>query len=223
MLIGRSRRSKVPGVLTAALVLVLVGCGKSGAQPPEDPFGSEEEYLSLVSDGWAETLGVEDPPEVEVVRYVGSDEVDTVYRECMSGSGSGYSGDGVGFIVPEGQESQFALAQYTCRMQHPVKQKYAQDWGKEQVQIQYQWTRDFLIPCLEEYGHPINSALPSEAKFVETWDSDSYFPFEEVSLSVTGEEYNLAWAELESQCPQVAPGEVLWDTMSIDTWQDLRR
>lgn len=203
------------GLLVPAVVMTLAGCA---AGEPEGVSGTEDSPQSLKkqAEGWADFLGVEDPPEVKPVRYVETEERDEVVLQCLSEAG--YTIIDGGVDVPTGNEEAFALAQYTCYMQYPVPERYAQPWGEEQVRAQYAWTIDFVIPCLEERGHPI-APPPSESVFVDSYDSDPYYPFVEVNLAVPEAEFNAAWYQLEADCPQEVPGSVLWDGLSLEEWK----
>jgi hypothetical protein len=169
----------------------------------------------------ADYLGVKDPPQVEVARYVYSEELDGVLRHCLEEAGYPTGSNG-GVDVPTGNEDAFALARYTCYMKYPVPEKYTQTWTDEQLRNQYAWTTGFVIPCLEEHGHPI-APPPSESVFIDSWASDPYFPFAEVRLSVPQTKYDQAWDELEAACLQQAPDEVLWDSMSVAEWKERHR
>ncbi|MEL1619826.1 hypothetical protein, partial [Acinetobacter baumannii] len=60
---------------------------------------------------------------------------------------------------------------------------------------QYEWTTEFVVPCLEEAGHPITN-IPSESVFLERWTSERpFFPFEQVQIPGGGsaEQFNKAW------------------------------
>lgn len=202
-------------VVTASIALLaLTGC--AGDTKPEETAGADTAYLEQLSASWAEYYGVADPPAVTTIRFIGTEEVDSVHRECLLEAG--FERDDVGLIsVPEGQESVFALAEYTCRMQYPVPEQYTQEWTDEQIGTQFAWTMQFVIPCLEDAGHPITDP-PSESVFVESWESDPFYPFAQVRIEAAAEQYNTEWAALEAQCPQIAPGEVLWEGVKIEEW-----
>ena len=193
----------------------MAGCS-SGDLEVDSDIAESSGYLSVRAQNWADYFGVADPPDVEVVRYVGTEELDKIVRQCVTDAG--YPATDGGFDVPAGNEEAFALAQYTCYVQYPVPERYTQAWGDEQVRAQYRWTVDFVIPCLEERGHPI-APPPSEAVFLELHSNDPYFPFAEVKLSVPEDEFNAAWMRLETECPQEIPGSVLWDGLSVEEWK----
>jgi len=219
--VNLSRSAKGGILVVAALcLLAITGCGVTGETPVSGESASADgsaEYLESRAEQWASFYGVSDPPEIDVVRYVGTEELDATLRECMTAAGYPTESNG-GVNVPAGNEDAFALAQYTCAVQYPVPERYTKAWTDEEIRVQYRWTVDFVIPCLESRNHPIADP-PSESVFVDSWRSAPYFPFSQVSLSVAEENFNQAWAELEQACPQQAPGEVLWDGVSIDDWK----
>lgn len=206
-------------LLAAALCLAaLTGCtaGDSGAKPANE--GSDD-YLQARSEQWAAFYGVENPPAIDMVRYVDTVELDATLQECLAAAGYPTESNG-GVNVPSGNEDAYALAQYTCAVEYPVPERYTKEWGDAQVRTQYSWTVEFVIPCLEALNHPV-APPPSESVFVDSWASDPYFPFAQISLAVPEEDFNQVWAQLEATCPQQAPGEVLWDGVSIDDWKQI--
>lgn len=200
--------------ITILGTIFLSACTTSATENRADLVGSA--YLGQVAKSWAEHYGISDPPKVQPIRFIASEEVDTIHKECLINAG--YKQNDMNSInVPEGQEKTFALAEYTCRMQYPISEKYTQKWGKNEILTQYAWTRDFVIPCLNNADYPV-AGLSSESVFVETWESKPFYPFEQVVLDVPAEKYNAAWASLEEKCRQIVPDAVLWEGVSIAEW-----
>lgn len=71
------------------------------------------------------------------------------------------------FSPPPDQQDTFDLTQYECWMAYPILRKYAQPWGDEQIEAQYDWTVDVLIPCLEAEGYAIQG-IPSRETFIDS-------------------------------------------------------
>lgn len=216
---GNSKLRSLSAAVLAITVGVLAGCGHTSPQATDGGVGmSEAEYLEIVSQGAAEYYEVADPPLVEVVRFVDTDELDEVSRQCMDELGFGSD-----YLWFPGQDGDFKRAEYVCIMRYPTIQRYTGDWGQDQKRIQYQWTVEFVIPCLEAEGHAIQN-VPSEAEFLDRYEADPFYPFSQVILTQTDPDvYNTEWARLESLCTQIAPGVVAWDGMSIAQWQDTRK
>ena len=208
-------------------VLALTGC--SGGQDDE-PSSDAEVSAAAERAHWekgarelAAYYELSDPPEVEVVRYVATEERDEVLTDCLRDSGWSVDSGG-GVDVPEGQESRYKEAQYVCALKYPVPARYDQEWGDEQLRQQYAWTTEFVVPCLEEAGHPITN-IPSESVFLEKWTSETpFFPFSQVQIPGGGsaEQFNKAWSDLNAQCPQMMPGSVMWDGITIEEWKAQR-
>ena len=195
-----------------------MGCGGSevDSEPAEGDLTGlpEQEYLAQDQAYWAEYLKIENPPAVEVIRYVDSDESQQVYRECMGEQG--FPTDSEGAIdVPIEQQEHFMLSQFTCYVRYPLKQEYAKPDGSEQVSIQYDWTTQFVIPCLEEMGQIIPEP-PSRTEFIDQWASAPYFPFQHVVVS--NAHFNEELDALENKCLQSAPGAVRWGELTIEEW-----
>jgi len=203
-------------MISGAIVFLLAGCTSTLPTPNTTPLLSEEDYLNQVASDWAAALGVEDPPEVRMVRYIFAEERDATLRSCLEGEGYSLDNSGL-YSVPPNQAEAFATAQYVCAVRYPVDQRYAQPWTSDQVRIQYAWTNRFVVPCLEAQGYSIGDP-PSEGTFVDTWSSDPWYPFAQVRLNVSAERFNVEWAKLEATCLQIAPSQVLWDSMTIDEW-----
>lgn len=221
----RAGRALMGAVITG--VFALTGCSGDQADEPsagsEASVAAEKAHWEQAAKDLAEYYELSDPPEVEVVRYVSTEERDEVLTDCLGDSGWSVDAGG-GVDVPAGQESRYKEAQYVCALKYPVPARYEQEWGDEQLRQQYAWTTEFVVPCLEEAGHPITN-IPSESVFLDMWTSERpFFPFEQVQIPGGGsaEQFNEAWNDLEAQCPQMMPGSVMWDGVSIEEWKARR-
>lgn len=218
----------MPGLLVRALCLgalvafLLAGCGDSSA----DQSGTSNrasspqvstEYLRKISESLSQSFGIDDPPQVEVIRAMLPEELDDTLLACVTEEGFPLTAEGV-FKIPEGQKTAYNMAQYVCRMRYPVIERYAQPLKAKQIEIQYDWTIQFVIPCLEQQGFRISN-VPTEARFIDTWNSDPFYPMAQVSLSEKdARSYNQRMSDLEKTCPQAAPSSVTWDGQSIESW-----
>lgn len=212
--------------IVCALLLTLTACANSETQDLAEfdlTQVSEEEYLDHVAEAWADYFNVEEPPVVEVVRYVGSEEQQQIVHDCTIEAGFTESPYG-GFETPEEQLGAFKRAQYICYMQYPLNQKYVKPWGLEEKEKQYDWTVNFVIPCLQNLGYTIDDEVPSKAVFVDQYEYEPYFPFSQLEgqVSASNEDFNTAWADLENSCPQMIPDQILWDGMTQEQWAALR-
>lgn len=158
----------------------------------------------------AEYLGVTDPPDIEVVRWVLPEEFSDIEAECLDKHGFPRQADG-SYTVPEDQRATFGLAQFECYAAYPVHPRYTREWTEEQIGRQYDWTVQSVIPCLEDQGLIVGEPPPTRSTFIDQWATSPYFPFAFLnSETLTDEE----WNELELLCPQQAPSDVLWAGIS---------
>lgn len=207
-------------VVAAALIPTMAGCSDTNRGAQSDTAHANGDIVAGVDDSLAEHYGVDDPPEVSIVRHVMPEEKQSLFDECLREAG--YIVDAPGSLTyPPEQQSAAGLAQYICQMQYPIIEKYNQQWSVEQIRIQYKWTLEFVIPCLEEQGHPISN-VPSETVFLESWNVEPFFPFAQVELDVPSDDFNAEWRSLEDECLQITASPVLWDAMSIDDWRASR-
>ena len=209
------------------VIVLLASCGKgddNGADTLEEARteGPSAEYIAGIDEWYTDFYGLSDLPEVEFVRYVPSEEIDFVIRQCVIDQGFP-APDGVNFDVPPENQENMYLAQYICARQYAIDEKYLGEWAEDQTRLQYQWTIEYLIPCLEERGHPI-SEPPSEAVFVDGWNSgDSFYPFQQIELDVPSAEYNIIWDALEQECPQQIPLAIAYGDQTIEEWKASRQ
>lgn len=210
-------------IARSVVVFVTAVSLASCAPEPENPaeaLDTDQSYLQETAATWAEYYHIADPPLVTPVRYIGTEEADQVHRDCLLDAG--YPANSFGMIdFPEDQKQQFDLAEFTCKMQYPLPERYTQVWSDAEISTQYAWTVQYVIPCLEREGHRV-STPPSETVFLETWRSDAFYPFKDVKIDLPGAQFNQEMTRLENLCPQIAPGSVLFDGMSISDWTATR-
>lgn len=202
----------------ALLVASMAGC--AGGDGERATVDGDTAVVSAVDASLADFFGVDDPPEVAIIRHVMPEDKQPLLDDCLREAGYVVESPG-SLMYPREQQEAAGLAQYICHMQYPTMEKYSQEWGAEQVRIQYAWTVEFLIPCLEERGHLIVD-VPSETVFLDSWNAGPFYPFAQVELDVPTNDYNRQWRNLEAECLQIAASPVLWDAMSIDDWQGSR-
>ncbi len=206
---------------SAAIVALFAACAPVSESPEagNTSQASSGDYLEQMSREYAVYYGLDsaDVPDVDVIRYVMPEERQAHQDSCLKEAGYQVDGPGQLFFPPE-QEAAAALDQYVCRMKYPPIERYSQPWGDRQVGIQYDWMVEFVIPCLEGEGHPI-TGIPSRDVFIDSYETDAFYPFSQIQVDQSGEDFNVEWERLESTCTQIAPSEVLWDGLSIDDWK----
>lgn len=214
--------------ITVSLTAVLLysGCGiGSGTETTGESVSEQQKAADEYILKWyADFHRIDNPPEVKVVRWVEIEDSQLVYQQCLTDAG--FSSEFEDRLLSKEEERLINLAAYTCRAQYPVKvhPKY-KEWGKKEIKRQYDWTVDFLIPCLAEQGFTAED-VPSEATFIDTWESDPYYPARYVELpaeSMKPSEYNRRMLEIDYTCPQIIPDQVLYDGVSIEAWKSSRK
>ncbi len=205
-------------VLGLAVIPMLASCSGTGndlevEQSPHDDATALADMRRM----WVDFYQIVDAPDVDVVRWVRPEEMGETQDDCLRAAG--FQVDAPGQVYyPEEQKQAADLAQYTCRMQYPVMSKYTQEWGSAQLDLQYEWTVEYVVPCLQEQGHP-TADIPTKEVFTDQWATDPFYPFAQIKLDLPADAYNAEWYRLETVCPQIAPSTVLWDSMTINEWQ----
>ena len=209
-----------------AAVLLCSGCSDSiESSTAEKTTSPQQETADKASLEWyADFYRIENPPEVKVVRWVDDEEYDVVHHQCLADAGFPFEfGDSE---ISDEEEALYNNAAYTCHAQYPVKvHPKDKEWGKKEIKRQYEWTVDFLIPCLAEQGFTAED-VPSEATFIDTWESDPYYPARYVELpaeNMKPSEQNRRMLDIDYTCPQIIPNEILLDGQSIEEWKGSRK
>ncbi|NLG21212.1 MAG: hypothetical protein GX555_07245 [Actinomycetales bacterium] len=173
------------------------------AAGPERSGISREDQLAAL---WQESgLGGE-ALEVELVREVDDQEWGTVHAECLTAAGfpPEVSGGSVTAVVPEGQEEEHALADYTCRAQYPRALEHEQPLTRQQLAQVHAWFLAETIPCYTEHGHVVDD-VPTLEEFVNDYRGPGSMWLPE--YAVKGDPVP---AELDETCPRFPPDDVLF-------------
>lgn len=202
-------------IMALALLTAIGGCSTSSpdeAQPPEASPG-DSSYFETYQRDMAETLGIEDPPDVEFVRYITPQESVQVVNDCLEAEGWQPTEDssGTSFQYPADQQEAFNLASYVCSVKYPVEQKYMEPLSDHQARLLYDHYVEALIPCLEQEGYEISAAPPSFEVFRA--DPTQWNPIDEIepqlSSDITSGKY-ASYAAFEQTCPQAPSDELLY-------------
>lgn len=120
----------------------------------------------------AADLGVEDPPEVEVIREIAPNAQGLkVLTDCMIDKGYPYeydeTQDGVSIDTGLIDYEQHQLDTYICEMQYPVAQQYQVEWGQREWRTLYDHYVQEYIPCVTRLGY-VPEPSPTFEVFYET-------------------------------------------------------
>lgn len=214
---------RLAGLSLATAAILATGCSADLTPDSEQSSGptrtesgltvaEESRYLREMGEGLRVSFPISDTPEsVEVRRWIKPEEADRVSRECINDNGFPMNPDG-SFSMGEQSEA-YWRTWYECTMAYPVIPKYTAPWGSQQVEAQYDWTTEYLIPCLESHGVMVRD-VPTREVFAATWEVDPYYPWTYVSGTLSGAEE----LELEYACPQIAPADVLWEGVAVPSF-----
>lgn len=149
--------------------LLCGACQSEVQQPTEQPENttrSQEEELRQ----FADTLGIPDPPEVEVVREVSPSESSAVHNACLVEDGW-VQNDDKSFSFTDEQEPALNLSEYMCAAAYPIADYYLQPMQPEQWEMVYDHYVEDFIPCARRHGFD-TSEPPTRERFLafpESW------------------------------------------------------
>jgi len=152
--------------LTVLAVIVLAGCSGADRSPPAQAERSAAEQAT--EPGLAESMGLDDPPSVSLIRQISPAESQAVWQLCLKEAGWDLvETDGADpyFDVPVEQEQAFNLARYVCYSQYPVADKYTDPLSQEQLEVLYEHWTSITVPCFEELGYDVGD-VPTRESFL---------------------------------------------------------
>ena len=131
-----------------------------------DKLVMRKEHLASL----AASYGIDDPPEVELERWIYPTEHGPTQKECFAEAGfeveSGPEGEGVRVVGPvnDAQAPLLNLAHYTCTARFYIDPDFMQFPTTDQIRVSYEYMTEVLIPCLKEQGYD-----PSDPPALETY------------------------------------------------------
>ena len=159
---------RIPAVraLVGLVLLPLVVSGCTGTSqyeyerlPPIEGYHPSEwdmdRYRSDLA-RLADDLEIDEPPTVEIVRWVNREAVVDTMVSCLAGKGvSVRKVDDQGFQItsPPGQEAATNLAHYECSAQYPVRLDTERPATDEEQQALYAYLVDVWLPCAADLGY----------------------------------------------------------------------
>lgn len=204
-------RSLVGLVLVLVTGTSLLACSspRSDQTGSANPLNLEQREANLRE--LAAGLGLDEPPSVDLVRFVAESEWTTVQLGCLNDLGYPVVAmpDGRGIdssMIPASQAARggpYALAVYTCQAQYSMEPSTG-ELTEEELGELYDWYLGVEVPCLEEHGAEVSDP-PSRASFIETYNSNPWIPFGAIDHEALGPE---KIDELLAECPQ-SPADVI--------------
>lgn len=207
-----------PGVITpiAVCALALTACSPSSSEdePQESPTPVVTLDDNAALDERARELGIEDPPDVNVVREIAPDEYDEVIGTCMEAAGfpPASEGDqaGLSFNFPEDQSEQANLSLYICQSEHPIAARFQGGLSDEGARAMYRHLVESYVPCVAARGYAVADP-PSLETYLRTPESDRWTPWLEVHAHIRAQPGSGgSISELETRCPPAPPTEELF-------------
>ena len=135
------------------------------------------------------------------MRVVDQNEWPGAVSDCMATAGFAMSISPDGGLsitsLPAEQEQAYTVAYFTCTAEYPLNPVYRVPLSEEQLRYLYWYWDGTLRSCLTDNGYSISEA-PSEARFLETYDSEEgWAPFAEVHPATADE-----WFDVVTSCTE---------------------
>lgn len=127
----------------------------------------------------ARGLGLSNPPNIDLVRWISPEEWAPSMLGCLAGQGLpvGYTADGGidSSLVPSDEQPALQLAMYSCTAQFTVDPRYSMPLNAEQRGILYDFLTTSYVPCLGGLGIEV-AVPPSRQRFIAAGDDDGWQP-----------------------------------------------
>lgn len=214
--VGHARQGT--GLLAAALV-ALAACSQ-GSEPAVETSSSanQGEANQLYADragSLAREYGIQDPPQVDIVRTVTPEETDQVHANCMQEAGWPavvLTDGGVEYDYAAEQEQEFNLALYTCLVQYPPEPQYLGGMDEQQWSIMYDHLVNVFVPCAEREGFDVGE-IPSRETYLAQPDGQKWFPGSQIARTITsgGSDRYTDVEQFQEVCPPTPDPEDLYD------------
>lgn len=153
----------------------------------------------------ADSLGITPATTPDLVRYIVPEEAGVTYATCLREQGfsatANPDGTGVTAERPDDQSGAYDLALWTCEARYTINPRLMPAGGPPAAYLGLVWdyTNDFLIPCLAAAGHPATEDLPTREIFMTTGGSWKGYP------TVADDQA----AELAKSCPRQVPSALV--------------
>lgn len=193
----------------------MAGC----STPGHSASIADYEYSELLEirqsslEALAKSFGLNEVPDVELVRFVARHESGEAVSSCLRelGIDAQSSTDGTGFLIlgnpPEEQAMFIQESIYICLAKYSVDPRYNIKFNESQFQVLYDYFVGDLTNCLRQHGYAVKDDVPSFETFRETYMETGWSPYtRELVMSLGESELN----KLFVACPQTPPDDVLY-------------
>lgn len=176
----------------------------------EERLAWRDSYLEMRA---SEGEGIDDPPDVPLVRWVNSlQEYDSALASCMTEQGFParvYFGGGLEYTpgVPDSQRNALDRAWYICDAKYTPIPAIMTDWSDDQFGMLYDYWSEALVPCLESYGVPVSPAPVTRETFIASFHDVDWSPDHALVGAPLSEEEKYHVME---QCPQYPPAKYFY-------------
>jgi hypothetical protein len=161
----------------------------------------------------ARDLGIANPPDVPLIRWIGPEQWAAVYATCLRSAGfpaveKGGSIEYGRVGVPESRAAAFNEALYRCEAQYSIHPQYQLPLSAAAFRRLYDWYVNESVPCLRRNGVSVPEP-PSREVWVSEMQRGSvagaadspWQPFSSIPPK--------AREEVRKKCPQLPPWELI--------------
>ena len=134
-----------------------------------DSNNTEEEWVTWEAFmlNYAASLGIENPPPIEIIRVVEPEETFDLIEACLDAAG--FVAQSPGFrMLPEEQLPALTLARWECTARYPFDEAHLQPETESLILFIRQHWAEVVTPCLAEQGIQL-APVPTEDTFLATW------------------------------------------------------
>lgn len=207
---AHARRSvrNLCAVIGALIVPLLTGCAQASVpvqgspsastRPndewrPKEPVPREtvsEAEAKTLRDGYlaqiAKDLSVDPSTAPPLVRWVYPDQRGAVFTECMGERGftvtPSSGGAGIRAQVPPSQQSAYNQALFECEAKYTVDARALRPPSPALLSVAYDYTVEWLIPCLAKNGYPNVEPPSSRATYIASGGDWDGYPFSDEKM-----------------------------------------
>jgi len=154
-----------------------------------------------------------DPPTVALVRWTSYVDWGQTMAQCLQDAGFNIVGAGDSLSAPDGigpaQMSAYNLAFYTCESMYSLNPRYTQPITADQLGLWYDYSVQWLVPCLASMGYTTTPPPTREAFIAEgLLQNPNWNPSSQANQAAV---HSLQQQMLITEtCPPNPPNEYMW-------------